>query len=224
MQDKPAYNYSKLRPRQQRLAREHELLHELCERSDKVFYEPVERIGTLPPEAYKITYKVRSIVEIDEDDEPIYAYEHKVYIKFPPDYPGPTGKPDCKTLTQVWHPNIRFHTEPKGRICVNDKVLGAWHSLDNLVILIGEILQYKNYHAIDTDPYPEDGTVAKWVREFAEPQGIISKTQATDNESLLKPIQENLEPIEEEPKKGGIKIAKRNTKAGTNSNIRINPK
>ncbi|MBK9013924.1 MAG: hypothetical protein IPM82_07470 [Saprospiraceae bacterium] len=41
-------------------------------------------------------------------------------------------------------------------------------------------------------PYPEDAGVAKWVRDFAEPNNIISKAKGvvTDPRPLLKPSEE----------------------------------
>jgi hypothetical protein len=44
-----------------------------------------------------------------------------------------------------------------------------------LVIRIGEILQFKQYHSENTPPFPEDIKAARWVMEYAEPQGIVNK-------------------------------------------------
>lgn len=195
----PAYNLARLEPRYKRLAREHQLLDELCERSDKISYKIIKQMGSNPPECYLITYRVKTITGIEDGTQlPIFGNEHFVRIDLPPEYPGPTGDPICYTQSPVWHPNIRFHGEHKGRICITAKALGAWHSLDLLVLRIGEILQYKNYLAENIPPFPEDETVAKWVREFAEPMGIVDKKRGkfTDQAELLRPVSADFEPRE----------------------------
>lgn len=183
---KPNYKYNKLTPHYERLAHDHEALHEMCARTDKVVYRILKQEKNLPPEKYEITYRVKSIVGIDQSQQPIYGNEHRVEITITGNYLIEGAK--CFATSKVWHPNIRFHNMPIGKICVNQKVLGSWHSLEQLVIFIGEMLQYKNYHAIDTDPFPEDMEVARWVRNFAEPQGIIGSNKPVDARNLLLPM------------------------------------
>jgi len=174
--------------RDKRLASEHELLQELVATSDLIQMESFSRRPFFPPEEYIITYHVRSIINIADDQSPIYGNLHRVKIVLPPGYPM-TSAPKCFMLTQVWHPNIRFFGEHKGHICINKDVLGAWQTLDMLVEQIGEMLQYKNYHAVNEIPYPEDSEVARWVREYAEPNNIVNKRRGvfTDPQALLKP-------------------------------------
>lgn len=185
------YDYNKLRdPRDKRLAREHELIDELCGRSSKISYEIVKQVPGFPPEGYKIIYRdIRSIVGTNPDDSPVYRTHHEAEIIFPPAYPGADGAPRCRMLTDTWHPNIRSKEPAKGRICINSKALGAWHTLDMLTMRIGQMLQYRNYHALDEDPWPEDAEVARWVREYAEPHGVVDKAKKiyTDDSELLDP-------------------------------------
>lgn len=185
------YDCNKLKdPRDKRLAREHELIDELCRRSSKISYEIIKQAKGFPPEGYKIIFdNLRSIVGVNRDNSPIYGTHHEAEIIFPPAYPGAEGAPKCKMLTDIWHPNIRSKDPAKGRICINSKALGAWHTLDMLAMRIGQMLQYKNYHALDQDPWPEDAEVARWVRDYAERRGIVDKSKRifVDNSELLDP-------------------------------------
>ncbi len=184
------YDFNRLSPRYKRLANDHIKLDETCGRSNKITYEILHRLGSQPPEKYRIIYKVKSIVGIhDRTKMPIYGNEHRVNIELPEGYPGPTGDPICYMDSEIWHPNIRWSGKYKGRICITAKALGAWHSLDMLVIRIGEMLQWKNYLAENIEPYPEDEHVAQWVREVAEPKGIVNlkKGIVVDDSELLLP-------------------------------------
>lgn len=171
-----------------RLEMEHASLKEYCNNSDLVSFSASLLREGLPPDRYLIKYDVKSIVAIDSDQQPIYAYEHYVNIDLPHDYPMVSG-PICKMASEIWHPNIRHDGPFKGRICINSHALGAWFTLDLLVHHLGEMIQFKNYHADDTQPYPEDPTVAKWVKTIAEPSGLINKHDsiAIDHQALQKP-------------------------------------
>lgn len=174
-----------------RLAMEHELLDDFCNRSDLVSYEPVGQRQGRPPEKYKIIYKVKSIVGVDPLKNPMFEDYHEAEIDIPADFPM-SSQPKCRMITSAWHPNIRSSGNFKGRICINAEALGHWHTIDMLAERIGEMLQYKNYHAIDIPPHPEDTHVAKWVRDFAEPRGIVDKKKKKyiDSRPLMKPSDE----------------------------------
>ncbi|MDX2285506.1 MAG: hypothetical protein NW241_15170 [Bacteroidia bacterium] len=172
-------------PRDKRLANEHLALAQLCEQTDRITYRLPEG-SSMPPETYIIGYKVRSIVKVDDQQMPIYGDYHEVEISFPAGYPM-TAAAKCYMQTDAWHPNIKWEGRFKGRICGNTRDFGKLYFLNMLVIRVGEILQYKNYHAEQTPPFPEDEAVARWVREFAEPKDIVNKQKgiAADNGSLL---------------------------------------
>jgi len=193
-------------------------LDELCNRSSQISYEITQRLGSYPPEGYKIRYDVKSIIGIDNrTKQPKYGTSHSAVITLPEGYPGPTGDPMCVMESDTWHPNIKSSGEYKGRICITAKALGAWHSLDMLVLRIGEMLQWKNYLAENRDPFPEDERVAQWVREFAEPQGIVDyrKNIVVDDSELMLPEPGFDEPRPPLPSPGSnIKISKR----GSSSN------
>ncbi|GAB4416772.1 MAG: hypothetical protein OHK0039_26430 [Bacteroidia bacterium] len=179
------YAKAKLKdPRSVRLSKEHLRLAELCEKSTRISYTLPDK-KPLPPDTYIITYKLRSIVAIDADKQPVYADEHRVQVTFPANFP--IGGASCYMLTPAWHPNIKWDGPYKGRICGNTAEFGSLFFLNMLVLRIGEILQYKNYHAVQEPPFPEDENVARWMREFAEPHDIVNKNKGiyTDPTSLL---------------------------------------
>ena len=155
-----------------RMATEHIELTEFD--SDAIDVKPIAVVSPLKiPVKYLITYHLRTIVGIEEDLQPIFGNEHQVEITLPKRYPLESAK--IYTKTPVWHPNIQFHGKFVGRICGNTTNFGKGFSLKQLVLRIEEILRYKNYHAEHTHPFPEDGKVADWILEFAEPNGIVSK-------------------------------------------------
>jgi len=182
---KVSYDLNKIKnPRNRRLAREHIALDELCSKTDKISYEVTASIGPVP-EAYLIHYNLRSIVGIDENQDPVYGYRHTVEITLPKKYPMEGAM--CYAKSDLWHPNIKSDGRYKGRICGNTKEFGSLYDLNMLVLRVGEILQYKNYHALPTAPYPEDEKVARWIRDHAEPNMIINKDYGivSDNSSLI---------------------------------------
>ena len=185
-------------PRDNRLVTEHQLLDSFCQQSPLISYEAIPRKGGLPPERYLIHYRVKSIVGIDVFRNPVYGYDHTAEIVISPEYPL-GGQPSCFMKTQVWHPNIKFDGHFAGKICVNKEALGHWHTLDMMAERIGEMLQWKNYHAVNTHPFPEDANVAAWVREYAEPNNIVNKQKGLfiDDRPLLKPSEEWLQTRKE---------------------------
>lgn len=134
-----------------------------------------------PPTEYHVTFIVRSIVGISEDQTPRFGDVHELRIKVPRTFPEQTV--ESRMLSQVWHPNIKSAGSNVGDICTNHKGFGSLYTLDELIVRIGEYLQYKRYLAEDRKPWPEDPAVARWVRNFAEPHNIINKDEGrfTDN-------------------------------------------
>ncbi|MBL7798550.1 MAG: hypothetical protein JNJ90_18790 [Saprospiraceae bacterium] len=186
----PVYDFNdpvfKMNLKLKRWAREHIELAGM--HSDVISWEIAETVSPLRiPVVYHIHYRIRSIVGIDEAQNPVYGDHHVLSLALPPQYP----LEGCKIymLTDIWHPNVKWEGKYKGRVCGNTESFGLSYSLYQLVLRVGEILQYKNYHAIpDEEPYPEDLTVAKWVLEFAEPHGIVNKYQeiAVDDSPLVR--------------------------------------
>lgn len=162
-----------------RLCDEHLRLQSLADSNpDLMQYTPGARhkLAPHPPVEYEIRYTLRSIVGTAEDRTPVYGDEHKLKILLPREYP--LGPAECRMTSDTWHPNIKSDGDFKGNICTNHGGFGTLYYLDELVVRIGEFLQYKRYLAEDKKPFPEDQKVARWVRDFAEPNGIVDKDQA----------------------------------------------
>ena len=200
--EKPNYNLKKIsNPRDKRLAREHMRLDELCAKAERISYQSINNRSKKPPDTYLVTYILKSIVGRDSSLYPLYGFEHVLEINLPMGYPNTAGA-KCYMQSPVWHPNVKWDGRFKGRVCVNAKGFGNLYYIDDLVLRVGKILQYQNYHALNEQPFPEDEKVAQWVREFAEPQGIVNKEKEiyVDPTSLIGPIPDswdNNEPGEE---------------------------
>ncbi len=222
------YDLTKLNPREKRLAKEHLAIDELCRNNTFIEYKVVEREELLrgsPPKVYQILYHLTSIVNIDDNRNPIIGNKHTVEIRLPKHYP--VEAVSCYAVTDIWHPNIKWDGKYKGRICGNIKDFGKTYSLDMLILRIAQILQFKNYLAENVPPYPEEEKAAKWVREYAEPLGILDKFNGFNeanipsgsvDPSLLSQAQEAQKPAEviapkpAPPKKSGISIRKKEGK------------
>lgn len=186
---KPDYHFEnplfKKNPLYLRLAKEHIAIASLD--SEVIRIEVAQTKGELQvPEVYHIHYLIKGIVGIDAEQHPVFGYEHVAEIAIPPKYP--VEPPRLYMKTDYWHPNIKWEGAFKGRICGNIRDFGKGYDLYQLILRIGEILQYKNYHAVHTPPYPEDAKVAEWVIRVAEPMGIVSQAKkiVVDNSPLTR--------------------------------------
>jgi len=157
--------------RKDRLAHEWSRLSALNEESDYVKVKPLDVLPNRPPEKYQVSFRCKGITGTDGKKMPIFGTEHLVEIychaKFPAEVPW------FKWLTPIWHPNIE-HAGQR-RVCVNQSEWLGGMSLEHLCQQIFEMIQYKNYHADWSFPYPLDHDAAAWVRDFAEPNGIVNK-------------------------------------------------
>jgi ubiquitin-protein ligase len=167
-----------------RLAIEYTKLMNLAARSSFIEVDPVEVQPGWPPEKYVITYKCRGIAAIDAQGAPQVSDFHQVSMYMGSDYP--LKEPYLRWLTPIWHPNID-HREPH-HVCTNN--VQNWFSakpLAELVLAMGEMVQYKHYHAKWISPFPLDRDAADWVLQVAEPKGIIGPHKPFDDRPLLRP-------------------------------------
>lgn len=165
---------NQLDPLERRLAQEHLLVAALCEEHEGINYK-LTSPNDLPPRDFRITFKgLRSIVGIDHEMLPVFGDTHILEIHLGASFP--VDPPVCYMATDIWHPNIQADEGPyQGRICGNTEGFGAFYSVDQLILRVAEMLRYENYHAALTYPYPEDENVARWIREYAEPLGIVKQ-------------------------------------------------
>ncbi len=99
---------------------------------DRVLVEP---LGPLPPETYRVTYKLRGLAL--SGDVPVPVEEHVVEIRLPLGYPR--DQPYCVAVTPVFHPNVAGH------YCIADHWSAA-HSLTDVIAEIGDMIQYRNFN------------------------------------------------------------------------------
>lgn len=149
-------------PRMRRLRADHERMREIAARSDVISFESHAVRPGLPPERYIVTFRCRGIVGVDRQGRPIVGDRHRVEIYLHSQYPQ--RWPGMKWLTPIWHPNIHHLN---GSVCIDAAWWAASRSLDRLVVMLGEMIQYKNFHDDPTrPPFPWDPEAARWCREY----------------------------------------------------------
>lgn len=149
-------------PRMRRLRADLLLMNELAAQSDMIEFTSISAKRGLPPERYIVTYKCRGIVGVDKNGKPKIGCNHQVEIYLHNQYPQ--RWPGMKWLTQIWHPNINHINKT---VCIDAAWWTASRSLDRLVLMIGEMVQYKNFHDDPTKPpFPWDPEAARWSRTY----------------------------------------------------------
>ena len=188
-------------PRMRRLRADYELMQELSARTDLISVTAQPSHPNLPPERYIVTFKCKSIVGIDNSGNPKYSDRHQVEIYLHNQYPQ--RWPGMKWLTPIWHPNINHLN---GSVCIDAAWWTASRSLDRLVIMLGEMVQWKNFHDDPTKPpFPWDADAARWSREYRKTH---PNAFPVDVRELMRPERIKLstgEPVKEKPK---IKLLK----------------
>lgn len=185
-------------PRFRRLKADYDKMLELKAHSDIIDFQVVDVRPGFPPEKYVVTFKCKSIVGIDALGNPKFGDNHQVAIYLHNEYPH--RWPGLKWLTPIWHPNIKG---ANGSVCIDAAWWTAARSLDRLVIMLGEMAQWKNYHDDPTKPpFPWDAEAAKWSmnyrkkkpgcfpvdsRELLRPERVKLKTHATSAKPKTKP-------------------------------------
>ena len=167
-------------PRMRRLRADYSLMQELAARSDLIQFKAKSVRRGLPPERYIVTYKCKGIASVNKDGIPKYGSRHQVEIYLHSQYPQ--RWPGMKWLTPIWHPNINHLN---GSVCIDAAWWTASRSLDRLVIMIGEMVQYKNFHDDPTKPpFPWDPEAARWCRAY---RAKHPSAFPVDNRELLRP-------------------------------------
>ena len=166
--------------RETRLFNEWEGIDEYVLSHPEISYIIRKRNPTGIPLAYDVAFNIKTIIGVEDADEkklqkPVFGDKHLLRITIPNNYPSVDGGfPDFRFTTDVWHPNIRFFGDFKGRVCLNFEDSGTFTFLNEYIDKIADYLRYTDYHALNEYPYPEDQIVAQWVIEQAEPQGWLS--------------------------------------------------
>lgn len=161
--------------RLKRLVRDHEAV---C----AAFAEhPLIRIAEAqgdPPERYRIVYLVKGLYWEEAEKCPIESGRHEVEIYLPQTYPR--DKPQCTILTPIFHPNFSCNQSPN-IICTSD-FWAAGNQLTDLILQIGEMIQYQSYNVKS----PLNAQAARWVL-------YNEKYLPTDSRNLYRAEQEKQE-------------------------------
>ena len=186
-------------PRVRRLRADYDRMRELEARSDLIHVEASPVRAGLPPERYFITFTCKGIVSVNRRGSPNFGQRHRVEIYLHSMYPQ--RWPGMKWLTPIWHPNINHLN---GSVCIDAAWWTAGRSLDRLVIMLGEMVQYKNFHDDPTrPPFPWDPEAARWCREYR-----VNHPDAfpVDTRELLRPERIKLGASEENKKKPRVRL------------------
>ncbi len=176
-------------PRMRRLKADYELMQDLNARSDLISFKAVDARPGVPPERYIVTFACKSISHVDRSGKPQYANHHQVEIYLHSQYPQ--RWPGMKWLTPIWHPNINHLN---GTVCIDAAWWTASRSLDRLIIMLGEMLQWKNFHDDPTKPpFPWDAEAARWSREYRKTH---SNEFPVDHRELLRPERVKVKPVD----------------------------
>jgi len=182
-------------PRLRRLRKDFELIQEVEARSDLIKVSAKSQHKGLPPERYIITYKCKGVIGLDRRGNPKIGEKHQVEIYLHSQYPQ--RWPGMKWLTPIWHPNINH---ANGSVCIDAAWWSASRSLDRLVIMLGEMVQYKNFHDDPSKPpFPWDLEAARWSRQFRRTH---PRFFPVDTRELLRPerVRINKPKVKAKPK------------------------
>ncbi len=167
-------------PRFRRLQADYQKMCELKAQSDLIDFEIVDAQPGFPPEKYIVTLRCRSITGIDPRGNPRYGDKHQVAIYLHNEYPQ--RWPAMKWLTPIWHPNIKG---ANGSICIDAAWWTASRSLDRLIVMLGEMAQWKNFHDdAGKPPFPWDLDAARWSIHYRHTH---PECFPTDTRELLRP-------------------------------------
>lgn len=134
--------------RETRLRNDYGRIRDLVDRSDLIHVRATE--GT-PPEKYLIRFTCKGVEKVLPSGRPVYRESHEVSIYLHAEYP--LKQPQLKWVTPIFHPNIHV----TGAVCI-----GAWwpaKTLDELLLTLGEMIQYKNFDPKD----PMNSRAATWA-------------------------------------------------------------
>jgi hypothetical protein len=114
-----------------------------------------------PPEAYRVTFRVRGLRL--EGNQPVPTDHHEVEIQLPLGYPR--EKPLCTPLTPLFHPNVKDY------YCIQD-YWAAGQSLVDTIAKIADMIQFKVYNPAS----PLDALAARWAQQNPQlfPLGNVS--------------------------------------------------
>ncbi len=144
-----------LSPRLRRLMSDCEALAALATHSELIDIAP----GGDPPDRYRVRYRCKGLAKTEAGRKPGVTATHICDFYLHRDYPQ--RPPVFVWRTPIFHPNI-LPPERGGTVCI-----GAWtpaESLADLVLRIGEMVQYRNYDLLDV----LNEEAAAWARRHQD--------------------------------------------------------
>ena len=114
---------------------------------------------TNPPDVYRITYALKSIVGFT-NGQPQYYTGFTVEIRFPADYPRSKPLIQLIGVPHPLHPNIWV----QGRFCIEGDqhwIPGIGVPLDSLCLMIGQVIAYQTYNL--RSPANADQVMVQWI-------------------------------------------------------------
>lgn len=135
--------------RDRRLRNDYKAVMDLVNRSD--FIQVLSTDGD-PPERYLIRFTCKGVEKVNSHGQPVFSENHEVSLYLHAEYP--LKQPQLKWHTPIFHPNIHV----TGAVCI-----GTWwaaKNLDELLLSLGEMIQYKNLDPSD----PMNSKAAYWAR------------------------------------------------------------
>lgn len=101
----------------------------------------IERMVHDPPDRYIFRYTCRGIAAL-QNERPAYSEEHRVALVLTDTFP--ISMPLMEWLTPIFHPNIKADGQS---VCIGDWFQAK--TLDELALMLGDMIQYKNYASHD---------------------------------------------------------------------------
>jgi ubiquitin-protein ligase len=142
-------------PRLRRLHADLAAMMELARVSDLVRFSH----QGAPPDRYRVVYEVRGLIWTPGADAPALCEQHEGEFYLHRDYPR--RPPQIIWRTPIFHPNI-LSVGDGGAVCI-----GGWspsESLADLVVRVGEMIQFRSYNPDDV----LNREAAVWVETHAE--------------------------------------------------------
>ena len=117
-------------------------------------WAPIQVSGSagMPPEAYRITYKMKGLF-VSPAGEILERDTHVMEVNLSLGYPR--RAPQCRMLTPVFHPNF-----DESSVCIGD-FWAASEGLDDLIVRVGRMISYQEYNTKS----PLNGLAAKWAAQ-----------------------------------------------------------
>jgi len=141
--------------RDNRLRAEFQRLYEMQAGCPRLTLEPLG--SPVAPEGYRITYHVKGITALN-GTQPVFGEHHTIRIGLGPTFPA--GRPDVRTETMIWHPNIQYGAG--GLVCINDWT--PLRKLDEVVEQIYDLIRYDPQ--VTNENHPLNPAASAWYVEY----------------------------------------------------------